>query len=327
HLGFHLPHTPVLPPKSVRDRFRKHTYDIPEFDQAEFDDMPEQLQVIHNVGQVDEMTPDEMQQMAQDYYAFCAHGDALLGRAVEAFKQHSEASGRPWLILFQVGDHGWHLGEQGISAKFSPWHQSVGNALIVVSSDKSLFPAGQVNRQLVEYVDVKPTLLQAAGADLADDVFEHLDGYSLLDVHNGVHAERAYALGEISVVAGPRAYLHTDRFRFSMRTRPFNGSPPPDMIGRDIEWALNAPVEDVDLALYDLAVDPLERDNVANDPEYRELAAFLRDKLGRIVLGDGRVEVDWSKPNTYARSNFAAGADDKKLDIPPAIIPVAETAP
>ncbi|MEM6312924.1 MAG: sulfatase, partial [Planctomycetota bacterium] len=194
--------------------------------------------------------------------------------------------------------HGWHLGEQGISAKFSPWRQSVGNALIVVSSDKSRFPAGVVNRQLVEYVDVAPTLLQAGGADLADDSLDHLDGYSLLDVHNGVHPERAYALGEISVIAGPRAYLHTDRFRFSMRTRPFDGNPPADMIGRDIDWALTAPVEDVDLALYDFAVDPLERDNVADDPAYRALAAFLRDKLGRIVLGDGRVEVDWSKPNT-----------------------------
>lgn len=77
----------------------------------------------------------------------------------------------------------------------------------------------------------------------------------------------------------------------------------------------------VDLALYDLEHDPLERNNVAADPAYRELAAFFRDKLGRIVLGDGRVECDWSQPNTYALSNFAAGADDKVLEIPEGLVP------
>ena len=321
HLGLHLPHTPVLPPKSFRDRFQKHTYDVPLFDKDELAKMPPQLQVVYRAMKVDEMNDDEKQQAIQDYYAFCAHGDNLIGQAVEAFKAYSNKQGRPWLILFAVGDHGWHLGEQGIEAKTGPWQQSVGNAVIMVSSDKSVVPAGKIHRGLVEYVDLAPTLMQAAGVDITEDQFDYLDGYSLLDILHGKSPQRDYALGEINVVAGPRAYLLTDRFRFSMRTRPFNGLVPPDMLGRDVEWALTAPVEEVDLALYDLERDPLERNNVANEPAYRALAAFLRNKLGRIVLGDGRVECDWSKPNTYALSNFAAGADDKKLQIPEELLP------
>ena len=58
---------------------------------------------------------------------------------------------------------------------------------------------------------------------------------------------------------------------------------------RDVKWALECPVDKAELALYDLRKDPLERNNVANDPGYKALAEWFRQKLGRIVLGDGRV--------------------------------------
>ncbi|MEM6391449.1 MAG: sulfatase-like hydrolase/transferase [Planctomycetota bacterium] len=322
HLGFHLPHTPVLPPKSVRDRFQKHTYNVPRFSLDEVEAMPAQLKRMYNAMTANDYTDAEKQQAIQDYYAFCAHGDTLLAEAVEAFTTYSEKQGRPWLIVYAVGDHGWHLGEQGIMAKFGPWRQSVNNAIILVSSDKSLVPAGKVHRGIVEYVDLAPTMLKAAGADLNDPTkYQHLDGVDLTDTLHGRVAPRAYALGEMSLVIGHRAYLHTDRFRFSMKTRPFPGRIPADQIGQNLKWALTAPVEQVELALYDLKHDPLERRNVANDPEYQALAAFLRDKLGRIVLGDGRVEVDWSQANTFRISRFAEGADDKVLDIPAEIMP------
>jgi hypothetical protein len=78
--------------------------------------------------------------------------------------------------------------------------------------------------------------------------------------------------------------------------------------------------------LSDLRKDPPERNNVATTKEYAKLAEWFRKKLGNIVLGDGRVECDWRKENSYNISNFAKGADDKKLDIPAALIPPISTA-
>ncbi|KMT66957.1 sulfatase-like hydrolase/transferase [Catenovulum maritimum] len=74
------------------------------------------------------------------------------------------------------------------------------------------------------------------------------------------------------------------------------------------------------LALYDLSIDSLERNNLAYQTQYTELAQWIRHKLGNIVLGDGRIEADWSQENHYVVSNIAKGADDKKLDIPAHLI-------
>ena len=75
------------------------------------------------------------------------------------------------------------------------------------------------------------------------------------------------------------------------------------------------------MSLYDLRVDPLERVNVADHEPYTKLAAFFREKLGNIVLGDGRVECDWTQESTFHVSNFASGAHARKLDIPAGVVP------
>ena len=88
HFGLHLPHTPVLPPQSIRRRFQQHAYDLPAFDQEEFDKLPLQLQKLQQATNSHTMTDAEKQQAIQDYYAFCALGDALIGEAVEAFQAY-----------------------------------------------------------------------------------------------------------------------------------------------------------------------------------------------------------------------------------------------
>jgi arylsulfatase A-like enzyme len=321
HLGFHFPHTPVLPPKSFRDRFKTKKYRVPDFDKQELDKFPPQLVTLYNACKIEGMTDAEKQQAIQDYYAFCAHGDTQIGQAVDTFKSYCQAANQEYLIVVTIGDHSWHLGEQGIMAKFGPWWQSAANAAIVVSSDKDLIPAGGHYEKMVEFVDFAPTMLEAGGLDLGNPVLDHLDGISLFGVLDGSAPRRDYILGEIHLVAGPRASLYTDRFRFSMRSRPYWGTANGDNMGKNIKWALQAPVEKVDLALYDAKRDPLERNNVANDPKYRKLAEWFRQKLGNIVLGDGRIECDWSKANSYVLSDFAKGADDKQADIPEHLIP------
>jgi len=317
NLAFHLPHTPVLPPKKYRDVFKKIKYTVPNFDKEEYEKLPPQLKKMHDDMNMTNMTDKEIQQAIQDYYAFCAHGDELIGEAIRTFKEYCKKNNQEYVIVFTVGDHGWHLGEQGIEAKFSPWQQSTNGAIIIASSDKTKVPQGKVKNQLIEYVDIAPTILSASGIDVSNEKYEYLDGMSLSNLFFTEKEQKAYILGETKVVVGPRAYLRSNDFAFSMRSRPVNEP----VLNKNVRWGLEYSLEDAELALYDLRTDPLERNNVAYDPAYKELAIWFRNKLGNIVLGDGRVECDWSKANTYSLSNFAEGSDDKVLNIPQKIIP------
>lgn len=321
NLGLHLPHTPVLPPKKFRDQFKDRDYKLPLFDSDELASFPLQLQQIYNESKTDMMKPEEKLQAIQDYYAFAAFGDALIGESVKAFKAYSRQQNRDYLIVFTIGDHGWHLGEQGIMAKFGPWKESLQGAVIVVSSDKEKFPPGKIVDRMVEYVDFAPTMMSAATIDVENEKYDYLDGFNLERVANDKTFQRDYILGEMNLVCGHRAYLRTKDFAFSMRTRDRRTVAKTPLLNDDIMWALTANPLKVDLALYDLRSDPLERRNVAYTVDYLPLAEWFRNKLGNIVLGDGRVEMDWSTANSFNLSNFADGADNKKLDIPRELIP------
>ena len=323
HLGFHFPHSPVLVPKEYRDCFKGKTYTVPEFDKKELRKLPPQLLNIYDKMKIDGLNPQEMQQAIRDYYAFCAYGDSLVGKAINTFKSYSKQSQREYLIILVCGDHGWHLGENGIEAKFAPWEMSNRTAVIVSSSDKSKFKDGKVHKDFIEFVDFAPTIFSAAGIDITHDDYNYLDGFDLEKTSKNKSLTRDYVLGQMNHVCGPRAYIRTKEFAFSMRTRKTNAKPDSkkNLPNENVLWALETDRQNVEMALYDLRVDPKERNNVANDSQYIKLADWFRQKLGNIVLGDGRVECDWSSANLYNISSFAPGADDKKINIPNEIIP------
>ncbi len=319
HLGFCFPHTPVMPAKEFRDRFAGKQYKVPEYNEKEAERMPPSLRDLREDMDFSKMSAEDKQQAIRDYYAFCAMGDYLIGAAVKSFKDYCQKHGQEYLIVYVCGDHGWHLGEQGIEAKFGPWFQTTHDSVIVVSSDKEKFPPRTVCKDRVEFVDFAPTFYEIADIDAAKH--PGLDGISLRKTMNeGV--QRDYVIGEMNQVRGDRAYLRCKDFAFAMRVRPYWSKPGEGYEPGDrIRWGLDAPAEDVDMSLYDLRVDPDERVNVAYHEPYLKLAAFFRTKLGSIVLGDGRVECDWTQKNKFHISNFAPGAHDRKLDFPKGLVP------
>lgn len=312
HLGYDFPHTPVLPPADYRERFQKHQYKVPAFDEKELETMPAQLRKQVASGYSDHFTDEEKQKMIQDYFAFCAYGDALVGEAVDDFIAYSEKHDQDWMIVYVHGDHGWKLNDHGSISKFTPWEIDCHNPIVVVSSDKKKFPAGKVVRDFTEFVDVAPTILAAAGAQVDETEFAYLDGLDLAEVASGKAPVRDYVIGESHAVTGPRAFIRTKEYVFSMQTRPDKRR------GQNMEWALNASYNDLDPALYYSVSDPHEVNNLAFNKEYKQIAMAMKEKLVNIVMGDNRIEVVWGPKadgTEVYRSNFAPGSHDYILEL------------
>ncbi|MEM6886158.1 MAG: sulfatase-like hydrolase/transferase, partial [Verrucomicrobiota bacterium] len=61
YIGYDFPHTPVLPPKSYRDRFATKQYTIPKVDPAEFDKLPPQLQKLVKMSASEHYSDEDKQ--------------------------------------------------------------------------------------------------------------------------------------------------------------------------------------------------------------------------------------------------------------------------
>ena len=131
-------------------------------------------------------------------------------------------------------------------------------------------------------------------------------------VANQTIPARDYVIGESHAVTGPRAYIRTKDYVFSMQTRPNKER------GKHFDWARTASYEELDPALYHFSKDPKEVNNLAFDSQYQSIAHKMKKKLINIVLGDGRVEVDWGTKADGVEvhySNFASGTHDHPLKI------------
>jgi hypothetical protein len=113
--------------------------------------------------------------------------------------------------------------------------------------------------------------------------------------------------------------IRTEDYKFSMRIRPQKGNAvTAATAGKDIDWAMKADLKDIEPMLFDLRTDPQEIHNVAFEQRYQPVVDALRTKVQNIVLGDGRVEITWTKTGGEKAeiSNFAQGADDGRLKLP-----------
>ena len=128
----------------------------------------------------------------------------------------------------------------------------------------------------------------------------------------GASTPRPYVIGESHAVTGPRAYIRTKDYLFSIKTRPSKER------RTNMQWAMTADYAELEPVLYHTPTDPREIHNLAFSEEHRQIAQTLKKKLLDIVIGDGRVEVDWGQWGSgteYETSNFAPRADDKQLSL------------
>ena len=116
----------------------------------------------------DEMALD----LIQGYYACVSYTDALIGKILDELER-LELEQSTIVILW--GDHGWNLREHGLWCKHCNYETSLHTPLILkVPGSKQV----KSTYEIVEFVDIYPTLCELAGLDLP----EHLQGNSFRDL-------------------------------------------------------------------------------------------------------------------------------------------------
>ncbi len=258
-VGYLKPHLPFVAPKKYWDLYDRAKITLPHPPVAPRGAPAMALQNGHelrsqytDMGGTAPLSEAQARELRHGYYACVSFVDAQIGRLLAELDRLGL---RENTIVVLWGDHGWHLGEQGLWAKLSDFEVAARVPLIVSAPGRK---AGVKSAALVEFVDVFPSLCELAGLPQPG----HLEGTSfvrLLDAPNRPWKSAAFTQVVHGATTGRS--LRTERFRFT-RWHP-----------------TKIPGETEALELYDLGSDSTELENIAARPEHATLVKDLTAKL------------------------------------------------
>ncbi len=230
------------------------------------------------------------------YLAEITYFDGQVGETLDLLEKHGLTDNTLVVVV----------SEQGNSFPFAKWtvyDHGLQSAMVVRWPGQ--IAAGAESDAMVEYVDVLPTFLDAAGAEPP----AVLDGRSFLSVLRGetdAHKEFVYGIQTSrGIIAGPDYYG-----RRSVRSRDFklihNLTPDArftNVIARDAyfkEWQSLAAAGDAraqelverysvrpEYEFFDLRNDPLEQTNVVDDPAFAPVVAEHKKRLAAWMEAQG----------------------------------------
>jgi len=234
--GFFAPHQPYVVPQRFLDRYDPDDLTLPEF--------PDHLDDRENTPYSDDM----LRQARHGYYAAVSEVDHYVGQILDRL---DELGLRENTLVVFTSDHGEYLGEHHEYGKGFPGEDCVSRVPLIVRWPGGVESPGRTVSDIVEAVDLIPTLLEAAGIQVPP----HLRGESFLPA---LHDEPFDGHESAMLAGGARRLeghsLRTDGFRYVSR------------------------VEDQE-ALYDLDREFGEYVDVSDEPEYEDDLSRLRDRL------------------------------------------------
>ena len=263
----------------------------------------------------------ETRENLRDYLAEITYYDGQVGESLALLDKHKVADNTLVIVV----------SEQGSSFPFGKWTcYDTGLQSAFIARWPGKIKPGTVNDALIEYVDVLPTYIDAAGGRMPAT----LDGKSLLPVLlEGRKEHKQYVFGEMTtrgIINGSDYYGIR-----SIRSRDFkyiwNFTPEVDFRNACIQssifksWQEKA-ANDADAAekvrryqrrageeLYDVANDPYEWNNLADDPKYAETRQEMRAQLLQWMKAMGD-----KGQQTELEAREHQGAGRKKKSDPPA---------
>jgi arylsulfatase A-like enzyme len=262
-VGFLRPHLPFICPKKYWELYDPERIEVPN-NQGARPALPEGFPYGYELGfytggETDGR--DARRRMVHGYRACVSFIDAQVGRVLDELARLKLAD-RTLVVLW--GDHGWHLGENGIWGKTSVFERALRVPLILRVPGVR---GGRSTSALVETVDLLPTLCELSGLEIPGQV----QGRSLAPLLEDPDLPWKQAVfGSLRIGHFPSAHaVRTPRFRFVRWVSHDAGT-------RNLRGA----------ELYDHASDPGERVNLAREPEHARRVQRLHALLSTWLRGE-----------------------------------------
>ncbi len=184
--GFRLPHVPCFASRKWFDLYPDETLAMPPVKADDRDDVPDFAWYLH--WKLPEPRLSWLQASAQwrplvrAYLASISFMDSQIGRLLDALDASGHAN-RTIVVLWS--DHGWHLGEKGITGKNTLWERSTRVPLLFAGPG---IAAGARCDRPAELLDLYPTLAELSGGAPPAE----LEGHSLAPQLKNARAPRPW---------------------------------------------------------------------------------------------------------------------------------------
>lgn len=245
-VGFRHPHVPCYATQKWFDLYPDESLVLPPVKDDDREDTPRFSWYLHwRLPEPRLAWLKQHQQwrpLVRAYLASISFVDSQVGRVLDAL----DASGlADKTVVVLWSDHGWHLGEKGITGKNTLWERSTRVPLLCAGPGVA---AGARCTQPAELLDLYPTLVELCGLPPRDS----LEGHSLVPQLRNASTPRPWPA---ITTHGPNNHtIRSEHWRY-------------------IRYA------DGTEELYDLRSDPNEWRNLASDPTHtarkRDLAQWL----------------------------------------------------
>ncbi len=249
--GFFLPHVPCYATQKWFDLYPDDDSVLPKVLETDRDDTPRFSWNLHwklpepRLKWVKEN--HQWRNLVRSYLACTSFVDAQIGRLMTALDEAGIADNT---IIVLWGDHGWHLGEKGITGKNTLWDR--GTKVPLIFAGPGIKPSQRCT-QPVELMDIYPTLIELAGLPGRDD----LEGVSLLPQLKNASSKKERPA--ITTHNQGNHGIRSERWRY-------------------IHYA------DGSEELYDMQKDPNEWYNLAGKSEYATIIADHKKWLPKVDL-------------------------------------------
>lgn len=171
--GFFLPHVPCYATQKWFDLYPDDDSVLPMIKENDREDTPRFSWYLHwNLPEPRLKWVRENNQwrnLVRSYLASTSFVDAQVGRLMDAL---DDAGLTKNTVVVLWGDHGWHLGEKGITGKNSLWDR--GTRIPLIFAGPGVRTGGRCS-QPAELLDIYPTLIELCGLAPRSD----LEGVSL----------------------------------------------------------------------------------------------------------------------------------------------------